>query len=64
MLYLYFLSTFKYEIITIYVIDTTKIKHTRQIQKMVKKTTTKKYVPNSKEKYMCAKHKKFFTESY
>ena len=30
---------------------------------MVKKTTTKKkYVPNSKEKYMCAKHKKFFTE--
>ena len=30
---------------------------------MVKKTTTKKkYIPNSKEKYMCAKHKKFFTE--
>ena len=30
---------------------------------MVKKTTTKKkYVPNSKEKYMCVKHKKFFTE--
>ena len=30
---------------------------------MVKKTTTKKkYTPNSKEKYMCAKHKKFFTE--
>ncbi len=30
---------------------------------MVKKTTTKKkYVPNIKEKYMCAKHKKFFTE--
>ena len=30
---------------------------------MVKKTTTKKkYVPSSKEKYMCAKHKKFFTE--
>jgi DnaK suppressor protein len=29
---------------------------------MVKKTTTKKnYTPNSKEKYMCAKHKKFFT---
>ena len=27
-----------------------------------KKTTKKKYVPNSKEKYMCAKHKKFFTE--
>ncbi len=30
---------------------------------MVKKPTTKKkYVPNIKEKYMCAKHKKFFTE--
>ena len=30
---------------------------------MVKKTTSKKkYTPNSKEKYMCAKHKKFFTE--
>ena len=30
---------------------------------MVKKTTIKKkYTPNSKEKYMCAKHKKFFTE--
>ena len=30
---------------------------------MVKKTSTKKkYVPNQKEKYMCAKHKKFFTE--
>ena len=30
---------------------------------MVKKTTTKKkYIPNSKEKYMCAKHKKFFNE--
>ena len=27
-----------------------------------KKTTKKKYVPNSKEKYMCPKHKKFFTE--
>ena len=27
-----------------------------------KKTTIKKYVPNSKEKYMCAKHKKYFTE--
>ena len=22
----------------------------------------KKYIPNEKEKYMCAKHKKFFTE--
>ena len=30
---------------------------------MVKKTATKKkYVPGSKEKYMCAKHKKFFTQ--
>ena len=29
---------------------------------MPKKTTKKRYVPNSKEKYMCAKHKKFFTE--
>ena len=29
---------------------------------MVKKTAKKKYIPNSKEKYMCAKHKKFFTE--
>jgi DnaK suppressor protein len=30
---------------------------------MVKKTPTKKkYIPNSKEKYMCVKHKKFFTE--
>lgn len=28
---------------------------------MPKKTTKKKYIPNSKEKYMCAKHKKFFT---
>jgi len=27
-----------------------------------KKTTKKKYTPNSKEKYMCAKHKKFFNE--
>ena len=29
---------------------------------MPKKTTKKRYIPNSKEKYMCAKHKKFFTE--
>ena len=27
-----------------------------------KKTTKKKYVPNSKEKYMCAKHKKYFSD--
>jgi DnaK suppressor protein len=32
-------------------------------KKTVKKSTTKKrYVPNLKEKYMCAKHKKFFAE--
>ena len=30
---------------------------------MLKKPNTKKkYIPGSKEKYMCAKHKKFFTE--
>ena len=30
---------------------------------MPKKTTSKKkYTPNLKEKYMCAKHKKFFTD--
>ena len=31
---------------------------------MSKKTITskKKYIPSSKEKYMCAKHKKFFTD--
>ena len=30
---------------------------------MVKKPATKKkYIPNTKEKYMCVKHKKFFTE--
>ena len=27
-----------------------------------KKTIKKKYIPNSKEKYMCAKHKKFFND--
>ena len=27
-----------------------------------KSVSKKKYIPNSKEKYMCAKHKKFFTE--
>ena len=33
------------------------------MQKKTTKTkkTIKKYTPNSKEKYMCAKHKKFFT---
>ena len=29
---------------------------------MTKKHTKKRYVPNTKEKYMCAKHKKYFTE--
>ena len=29
---------------------------------MPKKTSNKKYTPSQKEKYMCAKHKKFFTE--
>ena len=29
---------------------------------MVKKTSNKKYTQSQKEKYMCAKHKKFFTE--
>ena len=33
---------------------------------MVKKTTIKKkkYTPNSKEKYMCAKHKNFLQMNY
>ena len=29
---------------------------------MPKKTKKKQYTPNNKEKYMCAKHKKFFKE--
>ena len=30
---------------------------------MIKKTTSKKkYIPNSKEKYMCVKHKKYFSD--
>ena len=29
---------------------------------MIKKPIKKRYIPNSKEKYMCVKHKKFFTE--
>ena len=29
---------------------------------MPKKSGKKQYIPNSKEKYMCAKHKKFFKE--
>ena len=27
-----------------------------------KKTTKKPYIPNGKEKYMCSKHKKYFTD--
>tara|TARA_B100001059_G_C17745097_1_gene533843 strand:+ start:746 stop:1168 length:423 start_codon:yes stop_codon:yes gene_type:complete len=29
---------------------------------MPKKTTKKKYIPTNKEKYMCAKHKKYFAD--
>ena len=29
---------------------------------MVKKANNKRYTPNQKEKYMCAKHKKFFAD--
>ncbi len=29
---------------------------------MPKKSTKKRYIPNNKEKYMCAKHKRYFTE--
>ena len=29
---------------------------------MVKKASNKRYTPNQKEKYMCARHKKFFTD--
>ena len=29
---------------------------------MVKKTSNKRYTPSQKEKYMCAKHKKFFSD--
>ena len=30
--------------------------------KVLKKTAKKRYIPGVKEKYMCTKHKKFFTE--
>jgi DnaK suppressor protein len=33
----------------------------KQTAKVVKKPTKKGYVPNDKEKYMCVKHKEFFT---
>ena len=31
---------------------------------ILKAASKKKYLPNSKEKYMCAKHKKFFTDAF
>ena len=34
----------------------------KSITKVQKKTEKKRYLPNEKEKYMCTKHKKFFTE--
>ena len=42
-------------------IDTYKIIHILPFLFMPKKSTKKAYVPNAKEKYMCAKHKKYFT---
>ncbi len=33
-----------------------------KITSNIKKKSVKKYLPNTKEKYMCSKHKKFFTE--
>ena len=30
---------------------------------MPKKSSKKAYIPNAKEKYMCAKHKKYFTDA-
>ena len=32
------------------------------VTKVSKKSSNKRYVPNVKEKYMCAKHKQFFTD--
>ena len=32
------------------------------VTKVSKKSSIKRYVPNVKEKYMCAKHKQFFTD--
>jgi DnaK suppressor protein len=34
----------------------------KPIAKVLKKTDKKKYLPNIKDKYMCTKHKKFFTD--
>ena len=33
----------------------------KPIAKVVKKSTKKAYAPSDKEKYMCVKHKQFFT---
>ena len=34
----------------------------KPVTKVLKNIGKKRYVPNTKEKYMCPKHKKFFTE--
>ena len=34
----------------------------KPVAKVSKKTVKKRYIPSVKEKYMCAKHKQFFTE--
>jgi DnaK suppressor protein len=34
----------------------------KPVVKDLKKSSKKRYIPGNKEKYMCAKHKKFFTE--
>ena len=34
----------------------------KQVTKVSKKSDKKRYAPNVKEKYMCVKHKQFFTE--
>jgi len=34
----------------------------KPLAKVFKKSDKKRYIPNDKEKYMCAKHKQFFTE--
>jgi DnaK suppressor protein len=34
----------------------------KPLAKAPKKTDKKRYIPNVKEKYMCSKHKQFFTE--
>ena len=55
----FFLQTF-YQIYTIYKLLTRQNSniYSHEFKKMLKKKTIKKkYVPNSKEKYMCAKHK-------